>query len=420
MFGLIGKKLSHSFSKEIHEKLQPNHEYHLYELNELAPFFQEKQFKGINVTIPYKQEVIQYLDEVDSHAKALGNVNTITNIDGYTKGYNTDYYGLEYMLKFYNINLEDKIVLILGNGSTSSTIKYLCSQKKAKRVYVAARNPKMGEYNLDSLNTFNNAQIIFNSTPKGMFPNNYEYFDVDFDFFDDVRAVVDVIYNPLRSDLLIQARKHGITTANGLMMLVAQAFFASEIFHLQTYNINNIYNIYKYLVKSMVNLVLIGMPMSGKTHYAKLLSKKYNKEVIELDQYIENTNKKSIPKIFEEDGENVFRYLETLAIKDVSKQHKLAISTGGGVVLSERNIDILRQNGIMIFLDMPLHILKKGNPKGRPLLQDKRMIEKLYYDRYELYREYADILIVKESFNEDVIMNQIEVKLNEYFNLKWT
>jgi len=414
-YGLLGKKLSHSFSKEIHEALIDK-KYTLYESDDLEEFFTTTKFNGINVTIPYKHDVISYIDELSTEAMELQAVNTIVNYGGKLKGYNTDYFGLEKALQYGHISVKDKDVIILGNGSTSRTIQYYCRQNLAKNIAVFARNPKENEYHFSSVENFKSSSIIFNATPVGMFPNNDDPLPISLDDLPNLSSVVDVVYNPLRSSLIIEAEKRQIKAINGLSMLVFQAIKSIELFHNTIISEDIALNYYKNLQIRMNNLVFIGMPMSGKTFFAKLLGKKYSKPVIDLDREIEQLAKMKISKIFETKGEQAFRDLESTIVSKFSKEHNKAISCGGGVILNPINIDHLKQNGIIIFLDMPLELLKKCNPRNRPLLKNIENLEKLYQARYHLYHNCADIIINKNTFDHYITLQKIEVKLNEYFS----
>jgi len=415
MYGLIGKKLKHSYSKVIHQKLQ-NKKYNLIELNSLDSFFQDKKFKGINITIPYKSEVIDYCDILSETAIKTGSVNSIVNNEGILYGYNTDYDGLLFMLEYNNIYLENEHVLILGNGSTSRTIQTLCFDKNSKKIVVSARNPLENELNFSELKNQQNISVIFNATPVGMYPNNNKSLEIDLSFFPNLKVVIDLVYNPLETKLLLSARERNIKTVNGLLMLVHQAVKSSEFFHNTTYEQNTTLKIYKSLLLEMTNLVLVGLPMSGKSYFSRLLASKYDKKSIDIDKLIEKRSNQSITNIFHTLGEQAFRSLETKTIIEVSKERRQAISTGGGAILDKKNIEYLKQNGIIIFLDVSLSMLKTFNPKNRPLLKDKRNIEKLYNERYSLYKKYADIIITKDSIDEIRILNKIEVEIDEYFN----
>lgn len=415
MRGLIGKHLSHSFSKEIHEKLD-HKEYNLIELAELDNFFHNKSFEAINVTIPYKNDVIKYLDEVDEDALNIGAVNTIVNNNGCLKGYNTDINGLLFTLDHNNISLENKTIGILGNGATSRTIQYLCEKQKVKEVRLFTRKNRQGEYDFTQADKLKDVQILFNATPNGMYPNNFQDVLVDLNHLPNLEFFLDVVYNPLNTSLMLQCKDRGIKAVNGLMMLIHQAVKANELFNNCTHSNQKTLDLYKEVFMNQMNIVLIGMPMSGKTYYSKQVAKVYNKEVIDIDHYIEHVNNMSIPDIFEKYGEIGFRKSEKECTQEISKSLNKAISTGGGVVLNKENIDALRQNGVLIFLDMPLEELKKCNPKGRPLLKNPKNIEKLYKDRYNLYKSYCDIRVIKRGFKRKDTLNRIEVKLNEYIS----
>jgi len=419
MFGLIGKSLKHSYSKYIHEELFVE-KYNLIELNELDAFFTSKKFTGINVTIPFKTEVIKYCDDLSDIAEDSNSVNTIINKDGFLKGYNTDYSGLVFMLKYNNIDLSNKHILILGNGSTSRIVARICNDNNCNSVTIAARNPVKDEINLINIGTLKNTNIIFNTTPVGMYPNNSNSLGIEFSEFKLIECVVDLIYNPMESKLLRAAGQYRIKTVNGLMMLIHQAVKANELFHNRVYSKGITIDLYRKILLKTINFVFIGMPMSGKTHFAKLLSKKYNKHFIDVDWVIEDNFGDTIENIFSKKGEIFFRKLESKNIEDISKRTSLAVSTGGGVIVNPKNMDFLKQNGIIIFLDVPLSMLKRFNPKKRPLLKDTKNLEFLYEERYPLYQKYADIIIQKDSYDSDKTLNKIEVEINEYINHKWT
>lgn len=419
MFGLIGKRLSHSFSKEIHEILH-SEEYNLIELSQLDSFFQSKRFKGLNVTIPYKQDVIKYLDILSETVKETNSVNTIVNKNGFLYGYNTDYEGLEFLIKYNNIEFKNKVVLIQGNGATSRTVSVLVRNLKAKKIIIAARSPKGNEISFNDIEKFCDVNVLINATPSGMYPNNENELLIDIKQLNQLEAVIDLVYNPLETKLVKEAKQMNITAVNGLMMLVRQAVKSCELFHNQKYPDSITIDIYRKILFNMFNFVLIGMPMSGKTRYSKLLSSKYNKNCVDIDSLITKTFSMSIPRIFEEEGEEAFRIIESEVIMNISKSLSQAISTGGGAILNAKNIYNLKQNGIIIFLDVPLDILKGLNPRNRPLLKDKTVLDDLYNKRYDLYLEYADIVIEKITMDENVILEMIEVKINEYINTKWS
>lgn len=419
MYGLLGKKLGHSFSKTIHEEFT-NTKYELIETSNLDQFFQTAKIKGLNVTIPYKNDVIPYLDKLSTEANEIGAVNTIISRNGKLLGYNTDYYGLEKTLQFYNIDVTNRTIVILGNGSTSRTILYYCKKNLAKKIIVLARNPKENEYNFNDVDKYKEADIVFNATPVGMFPNNNQENLITLDTLPNLVSVVDMIYNPLRSNLIIAAESLGLQAVNGLLMLIYQAIKSIELFHNIEISDDNVIYYFHKLQLEKSNIVFIGMPMSGKSFFSRIISKLYKKNLVDTDIEIEFAEKDTIPNIFQRHGETYFRELESSIISKYSKLNNQAISCGGGVILNSKNIENLKHNGIIIFIDISLDLLKRCNPKNRPLLKDMNNLIKLYNDRYSLYKDSSDIIISKTSFDEKELTRQIEVKLNEYISTKWS
>ena len=419
MYGLIGKRLSHSFSKEIHERLH-SEPYNLIELDQLDTFFKSKRFNGINVTIPYKQDVIKYLDVCSSVVKETNSVNTVINQSGFLYGYNTDYEGLKFLLKYYKISVKNKSILILGNGATSRTVEVLCKHLGANDIVKAARTPKNKDISFKDYDQYKKVDVVINATPSGMHPNNNDELLIDLGQFTKLEAVVDLVYNPLETKLISKAKSLNIKGVNGLMMLVSQAVKSCELFHNQKFDESITSDIYREVLFNMLNFVLIGMPMSGKSFYSKALSKAFNKNLIDIDKQIIYDSGMSISNIFKLKGEIKFRSIETNTIEIVSKSLSQAISTGGGTILNAKNMEYLKQNGIIIFLDVPLDKLKKMNPRNRPLLKDVSNLEVLYNDRYHLYKQYSDIVINKVINDDKAILNMIEVKINEYISTKWS
>ena len=417
MRGLIGKTLSHSYSKRIHEQID-NQKYDLIELQELGPFFQEKAFKSINITNPYKNDVIKYCDEVSDVVKVTQACNTIINKNGKLYGYNTDYDGLKLLLKYNNITLKNKVVGIIGNGSTSRTVELLSKDQNASKILVFARNPRGNQLLLSNIDSYD-FDVLIHATPFGMYPNNENMVDIDFSQHKTLEIVVDLIYNPLRTKLLQQAQQYNKQVVNGLLMLVHQAIVANELFNNVSHDEQLSLSIYQEILKEITNLIFIGMPMSGKTYISRQISSKYNKEMIDLDNELEDEYGIKIPSIFELYGESKFRAMEKEVCLKYAKRNTQAISTGGGIILDKENIEYLKQNGIIIFLDVPLQELIQRNPKDRPLLQDQNNVEVLYNNRIDLYRKYADIIVEKRGFKGKDTVNEIEVKLNEYLNIKW-
>lgn len=404
-YGLIGESLSHSKSKEIHELLG-YYPYNLRDIktNELDEFFKLRKFKGINVTIPYKEVSMSYLDETDELAKEIGAVNTIVNRDGRLIGYNTDYLGFDYSLNFYGIDLKEKKVLILGSGGASKMLQKLVMDKGAKEFVVISRST---EDNYETIEKFADFQVIINATPLGMYPNNMES-KVDLAKFNKLDFVIDLIYNPLKTMLILDAEKLNIKTMSGLMMLVAQAFFACQLFLNKKLDESIIIKIYKKLIFNMENILFIGMPSCGKTSMGKMLAEKLKRDFYDTDKLIEEEEGKTIPEIFEEKGEDYFRNLESKILKDLSKRNGLVIATGGGTPLREGNRYYILQNSLVIYLNRNLENLETS---GRPLSKNLDDLKNLYKERKEIYEDLAHIkvdVIEDKIKNLDIILKEVE------------
>lgn len=392
-YGLIGEKLSHSFSKEIHETIA-DYNYDLIPLSkeEFHKFMKKKDFTAINVTIPYKKDVIPYLDEIDDAAEKIGAVNTIVNRDGKLIGFNTDYSGFLYMVKKHNVQMQGKKVLILGNGGASAAIQAAVMHEKAASMVIVDILP--GKDTISYEECFEkhlDAQIIINTSPVGMYPKNNNA-PIDLSLFHCLEAVLDVIYNPLHTKLCVQASDCGILNVNGLEMLIAQAKYAVEHFLDKTIDEQIIDSIYQKLYVDQANLILIGMPSAGKTTIGKILAQELNREFIDMDEMIVENTGKSIPEIFDEKGEQGFRAAETQAAYAISKLNGKVISTGGGIIKYKANIDLLRQNGIVIFIDRDLNKLITTD-SNRPLSSSSEAVRKMYEERIDYYRLYADHII---------------------------
>ncbi len=400
-YGCIGEKLGHSFSKEIHNALT-DYEYSLKELKreELSEFFKKKDFKAINVTIPYKQDVIPYLYWISDEAKAINAVNTIVNKDGKLYGYNTDFYGLKALIERENVSLKNKKVVILGSGGTSNTAFAVASFLEALSVLKVSRNCKDGYITYDELyKKYSDCEIIINTTPCGMYPN-VGASAIDLAKLPKVEAVFDAVYNPLKSKLVLDAKKKNITAVGGLYMLVSQAAYAVEKFINEPVDNNKVEEIFKNLYKQKMNIALIGMPASGKTSVGKALSQKLNKTFIDSDEEVVKIENKSIPEIFSEFGESYFRALEKKAIHEISMHNAQIISTGGGAVLNSENIDNLKGNSRVYFLDRPLE--KLITTSDRPLSSNRADLEKRYNERYKIYKTSADVIIDGSGTVEEV------------------
>ncbi len=408
-YGLIGEKLGHSFSKTVHSKIA-DYDYELLEIakTDLDAFMQKRDFCGINVTIPYKQAVIPYLDYISDEAQKIGAVNTVVNKNGKLYGYNTDFFGLKSLIEKNGIEIFEKTVLVLGSGGTSKTANAVCKKLGAKQIFTVSRGGGEGLITYEEAYT-KSAQIIINTTPCGMYPKTDEQ-PIKLDGFKELEAVIDVIYNPLKTKLIIDAQSRGIKSVGGLYMLYAQALKAAEIFcdnEIKTDAFNEI-------LKEKQNLVLIGMPSSGKTTLGKLLSKDFKKEFIDTDLEIVKKAGMEIPEIFEKYGEDYFRNLESEVIKELSLKQSLVIATGGGAVLRRENIEALNQNGKIVFIDRPLEMLITTN--DRPLSSSREALEKRYYERYSIYCFASDVRINADG---DINTNLERVKegfLNENFS----
>lgn len=395
---LIGEKLGHSYSAIIHKEFGYSYKIVELQLEQLKTFVEKQEFDGFNVTIPYKKEIIKYLNYVDPVAKQLGTVNTVKYIDGKSYGYNTDIYGMEYVLESKGISLENKKVVILGTGGTSNTAYALAKMKNAKEIVVVSRS---GIVNYQNLSSHFDAQVIINTTPVGMYPNNGEKL-VDINNFPKLESVFDAIYNPLLTPILFQAKQKGIIYASGLKMLVAQAKIARDIFLGEKLNNEIIEKIYNKLYYDTINIVLIGMPSSGKTTIGKNLAAHLGKKFVDTDFEIEKRASKSVTEVFEQDGEDTFRGIESKVINDFGKEKGQIIATGGGAVKNEKAYFNLKQNGIIIFLTRDM---EKAETKGRPLLKENatQALKKIYQERLPLYNKFADIVIDNNGAIEDTI-----------------
>lgn len=389
-YGLIGEHLPHSFSKVIHEEIG----LYEYELCELAPreideFMTKREFKGINVTIPYKQTVIPYLDEISDRAKSIGAVNTIVNRDGKLYGDNTDLGGMIALIKKTGISLDDKKVLILGTGGTSKTAFAAAKSLEAKRIYKVSRSKTDGALSYDEMyENHKDAEVIINTTPGGMYPN-FEGCPAELSGFKELEGVVDVIYNPLSTRLVQQARELDVKAGGGLYMLVSQAVLAAELFTGTKLPKDMTDRIYNKLLREKMNIVLVGMPGSGKTTIGRKLSEKLGIELVDSDDVIIRERRVLIPKIFAERGEKGFREIESDVIKRISRLNGKIIATGGGAVLNEENVRNLKGNGIVIFIDRD--IKKIRTTSDRPLSNSEDKLKALYEKRYPIYKRAADI-----------------------------
>lgn len=401
-YGCIGEKLTHSFSKEIHNLLVC-YDYKIKEIpkGQLDGFMTQKDFKAINVTIPYKQDVIPYLDWISDTAKTIGAVNTIVNRDGKLYGYNTDFAGMTALIKLNGIDVSGKQVLILGSGGTSKTAVAVANALGAVSVKRVSRTAKEDCITYeDAYKSYSDSEIIINTTPCGMYPNIIGE-PIDIECFASCEAVVDAIYNPLRSNLVIKAKNKGIKATGGLYMLVAQAAFAVELFIDTTISEEKIYDVYKKIVSAKRNIVLTGMPSSGKSTVGKRLAEELGMDFIDTDTEIEKVAGKSIPQIFKDLGEDGFRDIESQVIAEASARQNVVISTGGGAILRPQNITCLKGNGTIYFIDRPLELLITTD--DRPLSSNRDDLIKRYNERYDIYCATADKKVLNDQKTETVI-----------------
>ena len=391
-YGCIGEHLPHSFSKEIHGQIGG----YAYELKELTPeelpaFMTARSFCGINVTIPYKQAVIPYLDEIDETAREIGAVNTVVNRNGKLYGFNTDLDGLTRLIRRIGLNLSGKKVLIPGTGGTSRTAAFAAEKLGAREIHRISRTGKEGSLTYEeALKDHADAEILLNTTPCGMYPEP-DAQPLSLEPFHRLEGVADVIYNPLRSRLVLDARSRGIPSDGGLYMLVAQAVRASEHFLDTVYPENLTDRIYERILRQKENIVLIGMPGSGKSAVGRVLASETGRPFADTDQYITDKAGKAIPDIFREDGEPAFRDLESGIIRELSKQGGQIISTGGGAVLRPENVTALRQNGRLYWLNRNPDALVPTD--DRPLADTVEKMKQLYLVREPVYRAAADEIV---------------------------
>ena len=395
IYVLIGETLKHSWSVPIHHELGCR-DYRLYELKaeELEPFLKNNEIGGLNVTIPYKKAVIPCCASIDPYAAAIGSVNTLVpDEDGRLHGFNTDALGLSYIAWRSSISFRGAKAVILGSGGTSLTAQAVARQEKAREVIVVSRS---GENNYTNIARHSDADILINTTPVGMYPHNGER-PVDLGVFSSLSGVLDVIYNPQRTALLMQAEERGIPHSGGLPMLVAQAVRAEEKFFGKAIPDSEIERIAALLRRDMTNIVLIGMPGSGKTTIGTLLAEISGRETVDIDEEIVRTAGCSIPELFQTIGEEGFRKMETEAVRDAGKQSGKIIMTGGGVVTRQENYAPLHQNGRIYQLERDLALLPVD---GRPISQ-KTPLEELARKRTPLYQAFRDVLVSNNAAPSD-------------------
>ena len=394
--GLLGRKLGHSYSPQIHAHLG-SYRYALFEKEpeELEAFLKNGDFTGLNVTIPYKKDVIPYLDELSPAAERLGAVNTIVRRpDGRLVGHNTDYFGFRWLVKKSGLAVAGKKVLVLGSGGASNTAVAVLWELGADVVVIS----RFGENNYENLDRHADAAVIVNTTPVGMYPNTGKS-PLSLEHFPALEGVLDVVYNPARTQILLDASARGLITENGLWMLVAQAKESAEWFTGRKIEDEVIARIHRALRRQMENIILIGMPGCGKTTVGQQLAQALGRRFVDADEALEAKAGRKITQIIPAEGEAAFRTLETETLAELGKQSGLVIATGGGCVTQQRNFDLLHQNGAVFWLTRDL---RKLPTDGRPLSQAGRLGEMLA-QRQPLYRRFADWEISNDGPVEETL-----------------
>ncbi len=391
--GLLGRKLGHSYSPQIHALLGA-YSYRLIEMEPEAvgPFLKAGAFTGLNVTIPYKKTVIPYLDALSPEAKRLGAVNTILRREGRLIGHNTDYFGFRYLVEKSGLYVAGKKALVLGSGGASNTASAVLEELGARVVVIS----RTGENNYRNLSRHADAAVIVNATPVGMYPNT-GIRPLDLGQFAELEGVLDAIYNPARTQILLDAERRGLTAVNGLWMLVAQAKESAQWFTGAPISDDVIAPIHRALRQQMENILLVGMPGCGKTTVGQQLAQELGKKFVDADQALEEATGRRITDILPSQGEAAFRALETQTLADLGKQSGLVIATGGGCVTREENYNLLHQNGTVFWLTRELNKLPT---QGRPLSRD---LGQMYARREPMYRRFADAAVSNDGSVEQTV-----------------
>ena len=385
-YGLLGERLGHSFSPQIHAALA-GYDYRLLPTpgDAVEELFRRRAFRGLNVTIPYKQTVIPLCDEIDPRAAAIGAVNTVVNREGRLTGYNTDIDGLIYLARRAGVDMAGKKVVILGSGGTSRTAQAAAKELGAAQVTVVSRS---GANNYGNLSLHAGAQVLINTTPVGMYPR-CGVSPVSLEAFPRLTGVLDVVYNPLRTALVMEAESRGVPCSCGLPMLVAQARRAAELFTGTDIPDHRLEEVISVLTAQVRNVVLIGMPGCGKSAVGRALARRLGKEFVDLDALAVRRAGKPIPEIFAQEGEEAFRALESEIVREAGARTGCVLSTGGGVVTREENAAPLHQNGIIVHLTRDIDRLPKA---GRPVSQGTDL-QQLWARRAPLYAAFADLTV---------------------------
>ena len=396
---LIGEKLSHSYSKDIHSLIGLDYELKEISRGDVGDFLKKKEFVGLNVTIPYKETVIPYLDEIDEIAARIGAVNTVVNENGRLKGYNTDYFGLKYALSSAGIELKGKRVAVLGSGGASKTAQKLSEDLGAAEISVVSRS---GEINYENVYEKIDPEVIINATPVGMFPNENKC-PIELKRFKNLAGVFDCIYNPYRTRLVLNAEMLGVKAVGGLKMLAAQGVYSEFLWGEAEFKEENIQAAYKNLFEKEVNITLIGMPGAGKTCLGKIVAEKLDRPFYDTDELCERLSGFSPEKTIEKFGEKRFREIENIAVEKISRVRGAVIASGGGTILNEENALKLRSSGIAVYIERELD---KLCTEKRPLSKSGA-ISRLFEQREGYYLTSCDIKIKndggKDSAAEEII-----------------
>ena len=406
-YGLLGRKLGHSFSPRIHNLLC-DYPYGLYEVEPqtLDTFLAATGLDGMNVTMPYKKDVIRSCASLSPEAERIGSVNTLVRLDYGWHGDNTDYFGFRWMVESAGVSLQGKKALVFGNGGASLTVRIALADMGAREVVVISRS---GEDNYTNLHRHYDAQVLVNATPVGMYPNNGEAV-CSLEGFAACEAVFDLVYNPARTALLLDAESRGMIAVNGLSMLVAQAHRAAEIFTNKLIPRERIAEITALLESETRNIVLVGMPGCGKTKKGRMVAQMLGREFVDADIYLAEKLGRTPAEIITSDGEEAFRRAETEVLAELGRRSGLVIATGGGCVTREENYPLLHQNGRIVCLDRALDLLPT---EGRPLSQITKL-EEMYKVRLPMYQRFADHWVdnnVPASDTVNAILNKLEMNV---------
>ena len=416
IYGLLGKAISHSFSKSIHERSQPI-DYALISTDNLADFFSEATCFAGNVTIPYKEDVLKYMDTLDSRVKSTQTANVIVLKNNQWHAYNTDIDGLMNTLKPRLPKDHNCLISILGNGATKRSLVYALNALGYHNYHVFARHPMPGERALDALNLA--TEVLINTTPVGSLPAMDTSLVQDLTKFTSLKLVYDVINNPLRTQLVLDAMRLKIDACSGIHMLFEQARLSHPHFGLKLHDQVAFNKIKHAWLFDHLNIVLIGMPFSGKTTLAQALSHALKREWIDTDHQIEIAYNASVESLFQLHGEPYFRNLEKDVVFSLSHKTKCIISTGGGIGCDVTLMNAIKKQSIVVLIDVDQTLIQEVTLVNRPLLQSKQDWLALYHKRINQYKNNADIVIKKVDNNTEKIMHELVVKINEYIYHQW-